>query len=68
MIASRGIVIVSSLILMVVNVAVDAIYPSDHWKYSTKLTKDNFMSTLKGVIESSEEDKTLFVRWIASAE
>ena len=65
MIASRGIVIVTSLILMVVNV-VDAIYPTDHWKYSTKLTKDNFMSTLKDVIESS--DKTLFVRWIASAE
>ena len=63
MMASKGIVI-ASLTLMAISVA-HALYPDDHWNYSTRLTQDNFMSTLKDVIES---DKTLFVRWIASAE
>jgi hypothetical protein len=43
--------------------AAAAIYDDDHWDYSTKLTDENFDSTVKSAIES---DKTLFVRWIAS--
>jgi hypothetical protein len=41
-----------------------AIYPDGHWDRVTKLTNDNFDETVKAAVES---DKTLFVRWIASA-
>jgi len=41
-----------------------AIYPADHWEYSTKMTKSNFDETVKSNVDA---DKTLFVRWIASA-
>jgi len=44
--------------------AVAAIYPDDHWDYSTKLTDDNFDDTIKQNIDAG---KTLFIRWIASA-
>lgn len=42
----------------------NAIYPSDHWTYSTKITSEAHLRELaQGAIN---EDKTLFVRWIAS--
>ena len=41
-----------------------AIYPEDHWDYSTKMTKSNFDETVKSNVDAG---KTLFVRWIASA-
>ena len=40
-----------------------AIYPDEHWDYSTKLTKDNIDSTIKECVDGG---KTLFVRFIAS--
>lgn len=49
-------VIVSSAI-------VQAIYPDNHWSYSTKLTTTNFESTIRKEIDAG---KTVFVRWIAS--
>lgn len=51
------------LIFLLVLSMVSAIYPADHWKYSTELTTDNFDSHVQSVIDSG---KTLFVRWIAS--
>jgi hypothetical protein len=51
------------LVLLLVG-AVNAIYPDDHWKYSTEI-KDS--DTFNAVVEESiAEDQTLFVRWIAS--
>jgi len=44
--------------------SVAAIYPDDHWSYSTKLTPDNFDSFIKTGVDSG---KTVFVRWIASS-
>jgi hypothetical protein len=41
-----------------------AIYPDDHWTYSTKLTEANFDETIKEAVDGG---KTMFVRWIASA-
>jgi len=43
---------------------VAAIYPDDHWDYSTKLTDDNFDETIQQNIDAG---KTFFIRWIASA-
>lgn len=43
---------------------VSAIYPDDLWNYSTKLTEDTFDSFIQSQIDA---DKTMFVRWIASA-
>jgi hypothetical protein len=43
---------------------VSAIYPEDHWKYSQKLTVGGFDQAIK---EAVDADKTMFVRWIASA-
>ena len=40
-----------------------AIYPNDHWKYSTKLTEANFESQVKHNVDAG---KTFIVRWIAS--
>jgi len=45
-------------------VAAHAIYPDDHWTFSTELTKDNHVDHIKSVVDSG---KTLFVRAIASA-
>jgi len=45
-------------------VAVEAIYPSDHWSYSAKLTEGNFEKTVQAEIDAG---RTFFVRWIASA-
>ena len=42
---------------------VQAIYPDNHFDYSTKLTQDNFESTIQSEIDAG---KTVFVRWIAS--
>ena len=41
-----------------------AIYPEDHWSFSSKLTVANFDETVKTQVDSG---KTLFVRWIASS-
>jgi hypothetical protein len=43
--------------------AVTAIYPSDHWSYSTKLTTSNYADKIQEEIDAG---KTVFVRWIAS--
>lgn len=43
---------------------VTAIYPDDHWDYSTKLTEDNFDGEVSKAVDG---DHTLFVRWIASS-
>lgn len=40
-----------------------AIYPDDHWDFATKLTSDNYDSTIQ---QSIDAGKTLFIRWIAS--
>ncbi len=52
------------LVLLASATLVSAIYPSDHWDYSTQLTEANFDSTIQGHIDAG---KTVFVRWIASA-
>jgi len=52
------------LLSMVALAAVGAIYPDNHWDYSTKLTLANFDETVKTNVDAG---KTLFVRWIASA-
>ena len=41
-----------------------AIYPDDHWSYSTKLTAANIDTEIENAISAG---KTLFVRFIASA-
>ena len=44
--------------------AAQAIYPGDHWTYSTKVTSESHLRELaQGAID---KDQTLFVRWIAS--
>ena len=43
--------------------SIAAIYPNDHWSYSTQLTEENFESTVQTEIEAG---RTLFVRLIAS--
>jgi hypothetical protein len=48
---------------LVLLASVGAIYPDDHWTYSTKLTTDNADATIKEAIDAG---KTMFVRWIAS--
>jgi len=45
-------------------VFVDAIYPDDHWKYSTELTVSSFDKAVKAEIDAG---RTMFVRWIASS-
>ena len=44
-------------------VTVQAIYPDDHWNYSTKLTTSNYQDKIESEISAG---KTVFVRWIAS--
>jgi len=51
------------LLLGLAAAAVEAIYPSDHWSFSTKLTEDNFENTVQAEIDAG---RTFFVRWIAS--
>lgn len=41
-----------------------AIYPDDHWTYSTQLTESNFE---KFIENNAAEGKTTFVRFIASS-
>jgi hypothetical protein len=53
----------SLAVLMMIGFA-QAIYPSDHFDYSTKLTVDTFDEQVKSAVDSG---KTLMVRWIASA-
>jgi len=43
--------------------AANAIYPEDHWTYSTELTADNVDEFVKTNVDAG---KTVFVRWIAS--
>jgi len=49
--------------LATIGVAAAGIYPDGHFDKVTKLTNDNFDSTVADAVAS---DKTLFVRWIAS--
>ena len=42
-----------------------AIYPPDHWSYSTKVSSQEIYDNL--VAKAVEGDHTLFVRWIASS-
>jgi len=41
----------------------NAIYPDDHWTYSTELTTSNVDEFVKSNVDSG---KTVFIRWIAS--
>jgi hypothetical protein len=41
-----------------------AIYPDGHFDKVTKCTTDNFEKLVESTVDA---DKTLFVRWIASA-
>lgn len=61
--AGRTLLLLLSAVLAAVN-ADDVIYPDDHWNYSTRLTEENFESTLTAEIEAG---RTMMVRWIASA-
>jgi len=51
-------------VAFVLVVSASAIYPEDHWKYSTQLTTDNYAQTIQSEIDNG---KTVFVRFIASA-
>jgi hypothetical protein len=59
---TRALLLIFSLLPTVV-VLVSAIYPDDHWNYSTQLTKQNFESHLQSEIDNG---RTVMVRWIAS--
>jgi hypothetical protein len=50
-------------LILIVSTAM-AIYPEDHWNYSTKLTKDNYASFLADNLAAG---KTVLVRTIASS-
>jgi len=52
------------LVAAAVLAVASAIYPDDHWSYSTEMTLDNADSFIK---ENVDAGKTVFVRWIASA-
>ena len=54
----------AKLVLLALLGAVSAIYPDDHWSYSTKLTTANMDSFVKTAVDGG---KTAIVRWIASA-
>jgi hypothetical protein len=56
---------VSILALLLVSLisSSNAIYPSDHWEYSTKLTEETYQEKISAEINAG---KTVFVRWIAS--
>lgn len=49
--------------LMTATTGVRAIYPDDHWNYSTQVTEENFDNIVQTEIDAG---RTLFVRWIAS--
>jgi len=53
----------AALLLLAASPLVQAIYPDDHWTYSTKLTESNFKDTVQAEIDAG---RTMFVRWIAS--
>jgi len=55
--------IIKLLLIAALAINASAIYPSDHWDYSKKLTTENFTPSIEAAIG---EDKTVFVRWIAS--
>ena len=51
-------------LLLVAVMPVHAIYPDDHWQYSTQITDESqFQSHIQSEIDAG---RTLFVRWIAS--
>lgn len=54
--------VVAALALLVASAS--AIYPDDHWDYSTKLTVENYKDVIQSTIDAG---KTLMVRFIASA-
>jgi hypothetical protein len=43
-----------------------AIYPGDHWTYSTEITSPEQFADLVDVASREASDHTLMVRWIAS--
>ena len=51
------------VIALALALAANAIYPDDHWNYSTKLTTSNYQDAIQTEISAG---KTVFVRWIAS--
>lgn len=55
--------ILLQLVLVASLALVHAIYPDDHWQYSTKLTVDTFAPSIENELKAG---KTVFVRWIAS--
>lgn len=60
---SRGFSHLAIIVIAVVTGLAQAIYPPDHWNYSTKLTLDNYVSKIQDEIDAG---KTVFVRFIAS--
>jgi hypothetical protein len=59
----QALLIASIMSLALLAPTVSAIYPSDHFQYSTKLTQANYVSKIQSEIDLG---KTVFVRWIAS--
>lgn len=51
------------LLLSTAGMAAAGIYPEGHFDISKRLTTSNFEETMK---EAVDNDKTFFVRWIAS--
>ena len=57
---ARRILLLAALLLP----AVEAIYPDDHWSFSTKLEADSSDSFVK---QHVDDGKTVFIRFIASS-
>lgn len=55
--------IIKLLLIAALAINASAIYPTDHWEFSKKLTTENFTPSIEDAIA---EGKTVFVRWIAS--
>lgn len=60
----RAAILLMSLILLTKVADTGAIYPEDHWTYSTKISDEQHLHSL--VQEEIDAGRTLFVRWIAS--
>lgn len=63
----RGLRRISAFLALLLGVCLaagaGAMYPDDHWSYSTKLTTSNFDDVVKSAVDGG---RTLFVKWIAS--
>ena len=66
MMVARAVRVLALLVLAVSSFPkIGAIYPDDHWTYSTQVTSEShFDDLVKEVVGNA--DTTLFVRWIAS--